>query len=134
MSEPDRAREGIPRSRGGWGSRRIFGPLVMYHLLVLAGGFCTIYAISVGPRWLLVLGIPLIGLGLAVQWTIVAWSVGVAREAARTREEHPALYRSERRATGFLTSCVRCGWSGTSELGTCPRCGNPLVRRPQLVE
>lgn len=104
--------------------RRLAGPLVIYHVMILIGAFLIIAGGSWG-YWRLV-GAVLVGAGIAVELSILAWSASLATSAStRTGEFDSTLPTSAPGAPRRI--CVACGQEGSVATLTCPRCGKPVV-------
>lgn len=128
---PDSVEHSATGPRSIW--RKVGGPLVLYHALVLFGAYLTIRGILDGEPADEYVGVGVIIGGIAVEAAVLAWSAGLTRRAAavaRTVGESGADRTPERRAG--TAQCVRCAWEGVAEGSVCPRCGGFLVRPPSL--
>ena len=104
--------------------RRLAGPLVIYHAMILGGAFLIVVGASWGA-WRLV-GAVLVGVGIAVELSILAWSASLTRSAS-TRGRGFEPVRSTTAPIVPRRVCVACGYEGSAVPPTCPRCGRPVV-------
>jgi len=104
--------------------RRLAGPLVIYHAMIL-GGALLIVAGGSGGLWRLV-GAVLVGAGIAVELSILAWSASLTRSAS-SRSSGAEPTRSSSAPGTFRRVCIACGHAGSETSPTCPRCGRPVV-------
>ena len=104
--------------------RRIVGPLVTYHAMILLGAFLIVAGGNWG-YWRLV-GAILVGAGVAVELSILAWSASLTRSAS-TRGGESASARSVPAPGAPRRTCVACGREGSAATRTCPRCGKPVI-------
>lgn len=119
MIEPERS----PRSL-----RRVVGPLVGYHLLLLIGAYFALRGAIEGAEPSLAAGLSLVVLGIALEVALLVWSARLirAQAAARTSPTGPRA-RAPPGDERFARFCWRCGWRGPGPIRTCPRCGGVLV-------
>jgi len=104
--------------------RKVAGPLVAYHALILIGAFLVIAGGGWGP-WRAV-GAGLVGVGIALEVAILAWTAALTRSAAA---EPTTMGRSLAHPSrgGARRVCVACGREGVEGIATCPQCGKAVV-------
>jgi len=104
--------------------RRLLGSLVIYHAMILLGAFFIIAGGSSGIERLI--GAVLVGVGIAIEISILAWSASLTRAASTAKAElepgRPALAPGSPRRV-----CIACGQASSDPAPTCPRCGRPMV-------
>lgn len=105
--------------------RKVVGPLVIYHALILLGAFLILAS---GLRGLgLTVGAILVGAGISMDIAVIVWSASLTRRAARQQRTSYQL-RGDRRAGPGRTLCPACGRMGTEGTVTCPRCGRTVIQ------
>ncbi len=107
--------------------RRIGGPLLLYHALVLVGAFFLITGVlDARPTWEGV-GAALVVVGIGVEGGVLVWSARLARAAAETSPTRPV---GPATPTPDLPHwlCPRCGARASGRYPTCPRCGAQRLR------
>lgn len=97
--------------------KKLFGPLVVYHVLILFGAFLIVVANGWGT-WRFV-GIALVVLGISVEISILVWTASLARSASSDSSNPPR--------GGVSRICVACGRKGSEPMRICPRCGREMV-------
>ncbi|MGC2035263.1 MAG: hypothetical protein WA761_07470 [Thermoplasmata archaeon] len=107
------------------------GPLLMYHVLLLAGGFVVIAGYLRHSFPWTVLGWALIVGGILIELTILWWSVRLVRRQPVDPAPSASSIGSPGPGAGPARwICVACGWRGPEGNRFCPRCGKVMVRLP----
>ena len=114
--------------------RRVGGPLLLYHVLILVGAYFVFWGYANGSRTLEVLGVLLVSTGIVTELTVLAWSANLTRRSASRVHGTPGRPPQQPGPTRELASwqCVRCGRIGSGAILTCPSCGGPAVRPPRF--
>lgn len=108
--------------------RRVTGPLLAYHALILLGAFVLVWGAAYGSRSEVVIGSVLIGAGIALELAIVAWTASLTRDAARSRGTSGTLAGAPAVPGSFdRWLCTGCGRRAEQKLGICPRCGRSMI-------
>ncbi len=128
---PDRPK---PTRRPSMGPRPILrklgGPLLLYHILILAGAYLVVLGIIDGSPLLQVVGVVSIVAGVVTEAAVLAWSAQLVRRAASAKDGSDRETAQPAEASSLRGQlCVRCGWSGRDTGHICPRCAGLLVLR-----
>lgn len=111
---------GVPGTSHGpvrpWALRRVIGPLLAYHALVLAGGFLLVLGVVQGSTLERDVGAGVLAAGVATAVAVLAWSARLARAPRSAGSVGPVP-----------RVCPRCGRTGPDGRTVCDRCGAPLV-------
>ena len=104
--------------------RKLLGPLVLYHALILTGAFLLIAGGGLGS-WRVV-GAGLVAVGIALEVAILAWTASLTRLAATSlapagQSRGVLPLRRPRRV------CLGCGKEGGEGVATCSQCGRAVV-------
>lgn len=104
--------------------RRVAGPLLVYHALILFGAFLLLAG---GPwePWRGV-GAVLVAAGILVEVSILTWSASLSR-SARDRGDVASRASKESPGESARWICLACGRAVREKSSTCPRCGRPVV-------
>lgn len=111
--------------------RRIGGPLIAYHALILAGAYLIVLGYTDGSAGLEWVGAALVGAGILTELWVLVWSARSTRRAAALEPvgRPPGTSPSSSRPPAEFI-CVRCGRQEPGIHWTCPRCGGPSVPIP----
>jgi len=109
--------------------RSVVGPLVAYHVLVLAGAYFILLGFVGGSRNLELAGVGVVAAGILTELWVLRWSARLVRRAAdRGAGERISTGQSSLYLPPKASLCVRCGAHESGVRRTCSRCGNPMVR------
>ena len=114
--------------------RRIGGPLLLYHILILVGAYLIVLGFIGHTQADQFAGWVLVAVGVCVEGAVVWWSATLTKRAAGRASlakgiRLESLPRTDRTLRWL---CVRCGQDGIERSTVCPRCGGPVVRSPRL--
>jgi hypothetical protein len=108
--------------------RRVGGPLVLYHALILLGAAVLIHGLFAGTMAWEWAGAGLVVAGIGVEVGILLWSAGLSRQAGRSGADLPARSAGPESVSGEWWLCVSCGRLGPfARASICPRCGHTLI-------
>ena len=104
--------------------RRVGGPLVAYHAMILLGAFLLV----TGSRWGFwsIVGAVLVAAGILVELGILIWSASLTRTASVPHHLAGTTSTKTSRASPRRV-CPACGRVGDQAAATCPRCGRAVV-------
>ncbi len=118
----------VPTSAHRPGVGRVALPLTAYHVLVIVGGFALLRGFDQNSASMMVLGVALVGAGLAA---VVATIVLTRRETLASATDQSRYSGSDRTTLSESLprrpSCSACGWRGAPRGVVCSRCGRPTV-------
>lgn len=116
--------------------RRVGGPLVLYHALILAGAYLLVLGFTSSSPVYEMAGVALVVWGIVTEGVILVWSASLTRRAATPAPTPGEVGAASAAQLGNRPSrlCVRCGQTSAGESSTCPRCGGPAVRVPRAQE
>lgn len=109
--------------------RRVGGPLLAYHALILAGAYLVVLGYVDGTEGFEIAGSVLVAAGIGTELGVLGWSIRLTRRTASVGDEsqRPGTEPpSPHPPVGSI--CVRCGDQASSRRRTCPRCGGPMVQ------
>ncbi|MFZ0891960.1 MAG: hypothetical protein WB778_02005 [Thermoplasmata archaeon] len=107
----------------------VVGPLLTYHVLLLAGAFLLLAGYARGDALWMVAGASLIVAGIVVEIAILWWTASMIRHAPYPRDERGSKETPEA-PTKWSRLCTSCGWKGHAPTVLCPRCQRLTVPVP----
>jgi hypothetical protein len=122
----------LPRPEVNRLLRKVAGPLVLYHVLLLTGAFLLLDGRKLGNAswegcgWVLILS------GILLEVGILVWTAGPLRTTAASL---PSTVRSGSGAADRpleVRLCAACGWMGHVRSRLCPRCARPTLPKVDL--
>jgi uncharacterized membrane protein len=101
--------------------RRVVGPLLSYHVLLLVGAFLLVDGYGRGQESWVAIGVTLIIVGIVVEIAVLGWAASLARHSpAASVPKSPDPNSSTLPRPQRL--CTSCGWKGRVRSPLCPRC------------
>lgn len=108
--------------------RKLLGPLLANHALILIGAFFLVSGLHRGLATWESIGVALASAGIAIEVAVLAWAAALIRDRAR-RAMTPGADGRVAASNPRRVLCLSCGWAGLLRLpALCPRCGRPTVR------
>ena len=110
-------------------TRLLLGPLLVNHVLILAGAFLIVDGFQAGFPTRELAGATILGIGIAIEMAVVMWSASLIRQRSATFPTNDANVKSGTSRPAVQDHlCPRCGVRAPSIPGRCcSRCGFPLV-------
>ncbi len=108
--------------------RKVGGPLLLYHVLILLGAFVLLRGVFVASVAWEAVGSGLIVGGILVEASILYWTAGLARAGVSAGLPPPvpgARAVPDVRERWFCLGCARIGPPTPGAI--CPRCGRSMI-------